>query len=115
MLEIGVRGAPYSPRLSGCAAKFACEMMGPKRGDTAVELGGLRYFQFGRLAALRNVAVECLVREADDAVDEISEDIGEALFTSETNLPTLKSVSEVSGALAINHQRQRSAGSSCNA
>src|SRR6202142_2694414 len=52
MLEIGVRDAPYSSRLSGRAAKFAWEMMGPKRGDTAVELGGQRYFQFGRLAAL---------------------------------------------------------------
>ena len=79
-----------------------------------VELGSQHFFLFGRLATLRNAAFERLMREADDAVDEIAEHVSD-LFTSLTNLPTLKSVSEVSGAFAISHQRQRSAGSSSNA
>src|SRR5258705_8449670 len=39
MLEIGVRGAPYSPRFGGRAAKFTGLMMGPKYGYAAIELG----------------------------------------------------------------------------
>src|SRR6266700_6767283 len=79
MLQIGVRGAPYSPRFSGGTAKFAGLMMGPKRGDAAVEFGGQGDFLRRRFAALRNATVERLMREADDAVDEIAEDVGKVL------------------------------------
>ena len=51
----------------------------------------------------------------NDAVDQIAEHIGEVLVHVGREAATVKSVSAVSGALAISHQRQRSAGSSSSA
>src|SRR5439155_10069538 len=63
----------------GGAAKFTDVMMGSKQGDAAVEFCGQRYLLRGRLAARGNATLKCPMREADDAVDEVAEDIGEVL------------------------------------
>ena len=68
-----------------------------------------------RLAEIRHAAREGAFGEAERAVDQIAEHVGEILVGVGGETATVKSVSAVSGAFAISHQRQRSAGSSSSA
>ena len=79
VLEISVRRVPYCPGFGGGAAEFACLVKCSKGRYAMVKFGGQRRLPCRRLATPGNAAVECLMREADDAVDEITEDVGEVL------------------------------------
>jgi len=53
--------------------------MAAQHGDAPIQVGRQLKLQLRRLAALGNTAVEGAMREADDPVDEITEDISEVL------------------------------------
>ena len=116
LLQIRVGANPDRPCFRRGAAEFECRVMRAQARDALLDLRRQRLLAppgspTSGHAARRRLRSAKLIA----AVDQIAEHVGEILVDVGGETAKVKSVSALSGALAISHQRHRSAGSSSSA